>query len=116
LLVGIDISSGMMERAYSNLRKANELNVRFYQMSSDNLQFPDGFFDVISSCHAPFYVTEVAKVLKNGGTFLTQQVSEADKLNLKRAFGRGHPFIFKTYLSNVKKPSHINNVLASQLR
>ncbi|WP_200411321.1 class I SAM-dependent methyltransferase [Virgibacillus salexigens] len=89
LLIGIDISSGMMETAQTNLRKANISNVRFHQMPSDNLQFPDGFFDVISSCHAPFYATEVAKVLRTGGTFLTQQVSEADKLNLKRAFGRG---------------------------
>jgi SAM-dependent methyltransferase len=91
-LVGIDLSSGMMETAQSNLRKSKVLNVRFSQMSSDNLQFPAGFFDVISSCHAPFVSTEIAKVLKNGGIFLTQQVSEADKLNLKTAFGRGQSF------------------------
>jgi SAM-dependent methyltransferase len=91
-LVGIDLSSGMMETAQSNLRKSNVLNVRFCQMSSDDLQFPSGFFDVISSCHAPFNSTEVAKVLRSGGLFLTQQVSEADKLNIKEAFGRGQSF------------------------
>jgi SAM-dependent methyltransferase len=91
-LVGIDLSSGMMKTAQSNLRKSKVLNVRFSQMSSDNLRFPAGFFDVISSCHAPFDSTEIAKVLKNGGIFLTQQVSEADKLNLKTAFGRGQSF------------------------
>ncbi|MEM1501785.1 class I SAM-dependent methyltransferase [Domibacillus sp. 8LH] len=88
-LVGIDLSSGMIETAQSNLRKLNALNVRFSQMSAEDLQFPAGFFDVISSCHAPFVSTEIARVLKTGGTFLTQQVSEADKLNLKTAFGRG---------------------------
>lgn len=92
LLIGIDKSSGMIEKANSNLGKAKNLNVRFHQMSSDNLQFPSSFFDVISSCHAPFYAIELAKVLKSGGTFLTQQVSEADKLNLKKAFGRGQAF------------------------
>jgi protein-L-isoaspartate O-methyltransferase len=91
-LVGIDLSSGMMETAQSNLRKSNVLNVRFCQMSSDDLQFPSGFFDVISSCHAPFNSTGVAKVLRSGGLFLTQQVSEADKLNIKEAFGRGQSF------------------------
>lgn len=91
-LVGIDLSSGMLDTAQSNLRKSKVLNVRFSQMSSDNLQFPDSFFDVVSCCHAPFFSTEIAKVLKSGGTFLTQQVSEADKLNLKTAFGRGQSF------------------------
>jgi SAM-dependent methyltransferase len=91
-LVGIDLSSGMIETAQSNLNNSNVLNVRFSKMSSDDLQFPTGFFDVISSCHAPFYSKEVAKVLKSGGIFLTQQVSEADKLNVKKAFGRGQSF------------------------
>lgn len=91
-LVGIDLSSGMIDTAQSNLRKSNALNVRFCQMSAEDLRFPAGFFDVISNCHAPFVSTEIARVLKNGGAFLTQQVSEADKLNLKTAFGRGQSF------------------------
>jgi ubiquinone/menaquinone biosynthesis C-methylase UbiE len=86
---GIDLSSGMMDTAKSNLDKANVSNVQFKQMSSDNLKFPFDLIDVVSCCHAPFFSNEVAKVLKNGGIFLTQQVSEADKLNLKTAFGRG---------------------------
>lgn len=89
LLIGIDNSNGMIKTAKSNLKKSRVANVRFIQMTSEDLQFPNDFFDVISSCHAPFVASEVAKVLKEGGTFLTQQVSEADKLNLKKAFGRG---------------------------
>ncbi|WP_182102927.1 class I SAM-dependent methyltransferase [Niallia taxi] len=91
-LVGIDLSRGMIETAHSNYKKSKVLNVRFSQMSSDNLQFPSGFFDVISSCHAPFSSMEIARVIKNGGFFLTQQVCEADKLNLKEAFKRGQGF------------------------
>ncbi|WIY62889.1 class I SAM-dependent methyltransferase [Bacillus arachidis] len=89
LLIGIDNSNGMIKTAKSNLKKSRVENVRFIQMTSEDLQFPNDFFDVISSCHAPFVASEVAKVLKEGGTFLTQQVSEADKLNFKKAFGRG---------------------------
>ncbi|MGM0879176.1 MAG: class I SAM-dependent methyltransferase [Bacillota bacterium] len=88
-LVGIEISSGMMETAQSNLRKSGLSNVRFFHMPSDELQFPADFFDVVTSRHAPFNSIEVAKVLKKSGTFLTQQVSEGDKLNIKRAFNRG---------------------------
>lgn len=91
-LVGIDLSRGMIEMAHSNYKMSKVLNVRFSQMSSDNLQFPSGFFDIISSCHAPFSSMEIARVIKNGGFFLTQQVCEADKLNLKEAFKRGQGF------------------------
>jgi SAM-dependent methyltransferase len=90
--IGIDISAGMMETAQSNLKKAKISNVRLSQMSSEHLQFPPEFFDIISCCHAPFFAKEAARVLKKGGHFLTQQVSEADKLNLKNAFRRGQSF------------------------
>ncbi|TKD72138.1 class I SAM-dependent methyltransferase [Pseudalkalibacillus hwajinpoensis] len=92
LLIGIDLSKGMMETAEKNLHNSNVSNVRFAQMSSNSLQFPEGFFDVVSCNHAPFDSREVSRVLKSEGLFLTQQVSEADKINIKEAFGRGQSF------------------------
>ncbi len=91
-LVGIDVSSGMMETARANLNHSNVSNVSLTQMSSEKLTFPTESFDLITSCHAPFSAREVVNVLKKGGLFLTQQVSEFDKLNLKAAFGRGQSF------------------------
>ncbi|MEB3055087.1 class I SAM-dependent methyltransferase [Bacillus pseudomycoides] len=88
-MIGIDNSSGMIETAQSNLEKASVSNVRFFQMESESLMFPHSFFDIVSCCHAPFVAAEVARVIKKGGIFLTQQVSEHDKWNLKAAFGRG---------------------------
>ncbi|MDJ0332872.1 class I SAM-dependent methyltransferase [Planococcus sp. S3-L1] len=90
--VGIDLSHRMIKTAKENLEKSNIPNVRVFQMSSENLQFPAGFFDIVLSRHAPFDAIEVANVLKTDGVFLTQQVSEADKLNIKTAFGRGQSF------------------------
>ena len=58
-------------------------------MNSEALTFPLAHFDIASSCHAPFIASELAKVMKQGAFFLTQQVSKHDKLNLKEAFGRG---------------------------
>ncbi|GAB2564891.1 methyltransferase domain-containing protein [Gracilibacillus alcaliphilus] len=92
LLIGIDLSKEMIKRANLNLSNAAAANLRFLQMSSDQLQFPDSFFNIISSRHAPFSAKEVFRVLAHGGYFLTQQVSEADKLNIKEAFGRGQAF------------------------
>ncbi|HFR4148835.1 class I SAM-dependent methyltransferase [Bacillus bombysepticus] len=89
LLIGIDNSNGMIETAHSNLKKSGVQNVEFLQMGSGALTFPHAHFDIASSCHAPFAATELSKVMKKGAFFLTQQVSEHDKLNLKETFGRG---------------------------
>lgn len=87
--VGIDLSKEMIQTAESNLRNSAVSNVRFFQMPAGELQFPDGFFDLVTSRHAPFSSKEVFRALKTGGLFMTQQVSESDKLNIKKAFGRG---------------------------
>ncbi|MGG0721939.1 class I SAM-dependent methyltransferase [Bacillus mycoides] len=89
LLIGIDNSNGMIETAHSNLKNVGVSNVKFLQMDSAALTFPNFYFDIASCCHAPFVASELAKVMKNGAFFLTQQVCEHDNLNLKEAFGRG---------------------------
>ncbi|MCU5462859.1 MULTISPECIES: class I SAM-dependent methyltransferase [Bacillus cereus group] len=88
-LIGIDNSNGMIETAHSNLKKSGIQNVEFLQMDSETLTFQNAYFDIASNCHAPFIASELAKVMKQGAFFLTQQVCEHDKLNLKEAFGRG---------------------------
>ncbi len=88
LLVGIDNADGMVRTAQANAAAAGKANVRMLRMDADRIEFPDGFFDVVSCRHAPFCAAEAARVLKPGGVFLTQQVSEGDKSNLGEAFGR----------------------------
>lgn len=92
LLVGIDQSAGMIETATKNCAKSGTANVRFLKMDAENLEFPDGFFNVVSCRHSEFFAKEIKKVLMKGGTFLTQQVNENDKSNIKEAFGRGQAF------------------------
>ncbi|SCW80361.1 Methyltransferase domain-containing protein [Paenibacillus tianmuensis] len=89
LLVGIDQSTGMIETATNNLASSGRANVRFLQMDAKKLHFPERSFNVVSCRHSVFYAKEIAKVLMKEGIFLTQQVSENDKLNIKEAFGRG---------------------------
>lgn len=92
LLVGIDISDGRLDAARANSESQQISNVRFLQMDAEKIDFPNAFFDVVSSRHAPIDAKEVARVLVDGGLFLTQQVSEDDKINIKQAFGRGQSF------------------------
>lgn len=89
LLIGIDQSSSMIAAAQRNAAEAKAGNTRFLHMDSESLQFPRKFFNVVSCKHAPFNAREIANVLAEDGIFLTQQVAEDDKLNLKQAFGRG---------------------------
>ncbi|MDF2962100.1 MAG: class SAM-dependent methyltransferase [Paenibacillus sp.] len=92
LLVGIDYSNGMIQTASANLKKSKKANIRFLQMDAENLEFPPGFFNVVSCRHSNFYAKEIAKVLGDGGVFFTQQISDNDKFNIKHAFGRGQQF------------------------
>lgn len=90
LLVGNDLAQGMIETAQYNLQATGgHSNVRFLHMDAEKLNFPDHFFNVISSRHSGFSASEVFRVLTQGGVFLTQQVSEHDKFNISEAFGRG---------------------------
>lgn len=90
LLVGIDLAKGMVETAQQNAeRAANCTNVRFMQMDANHLQFPNQFFNVVSCRQSVFSASEVYRILAEDGFFLTQQVSEHDKSNIAKAFGRG---------------------------
>jgi SAM-dependent methyltransferase len=88
LLIGIDHDAGMVETANRNAAASGATNARFLKMEADRLAFPDGFFNIISCRQSEFFAGEAARVLVPSGRFLTQQVSEGDKLNIKRAFGR----------------------------
>ncbi|MFC4388293.1 class I SAM-dependent methyltransferase [Gracilibacillus marinus] len=88
-VTGIDQSEVMIQKAEENKRKACITNSTFLQMEAETLDFLDNHFDMVTCRHAPFHAEEVFRVLCKDGIFLTQQVSEADKLNIKKAFGRG---------------------------
>ena len=109
LVVGIDLSISMVETAKKNLSGKKVKNVRFLQMNSHNLKFPNDFFDIITARHCDFSTKEVYRVLKKGGYFATQQVSEHDKINIKNEFSRGQSYgkkdgsLKKRYLKELKE-------------
>lgn len=89
IVIGIDHAQDMVDSARLNWRRARLKNGRFFRMESGALTFPDGLFDIVSCRQSAFDVDEVWRVLREGGVFLTQQVAEGDKANIKDAFGRG---------------------------
>ena len=106
---GIDHSPSMVNTANKNLHKTKLDNVKFLLMDSSNLNFPDNTFDIVTDRHCDFNPSEVFRVLKKGGYFFTQQVSEGDQTNIKKAFGRGQGYgitdgtLKNKYLKQLKK-------------
>ena len=90
--VGIDLEPGMIKLANKNKQEAGVANIAFKRMDAEHLDFPAETFDVITVKHSPINFKDAFRVLKPGGRLFTQQVSENDKLNLKKAFGRGQDY------------------------
>jgi len=61
-------------------------------MDAEKLAFPDRFFDIVTCRQSGFSAREAERVLAADGLFITQQVAEGDKYNLKQAFGRGQSY------------------------
>ena len=61
----------------------------FPTMPFPTMPFPDGRFDVVLNRHEAYRADEVLRILKPGGSFLTQQVDGRDFEETQRLFG-GH--------------------------
>ncbi|MEJ7833248.1 MAG: class I SAM-dependent methyltransferase [Nocardioides sp.] len=55
--------------------------------ASAAMPFPDGRFDAVLNRHEAFVASEVARLLKPGGRFLTQQVDGRSVDRMRRVFG-----------------------------
>lgn len=108
-IVGIDNSEFMVKTAKKNLKKSGATNVEFLQMDAFNLEFPDNSFDLVTIRHCDFSPKQVYRVLNKGRYFMTQQVGEDDKLNIKESFSRGQfqgkkvGGMMRSYISGLKK-------------
>lgn len=91
-IVGIDISAGMIKTAQNNLRTAAVSNVNFFVRDAAKTGLPAENFNVVSCRHSDFSPAEVFRLLVPGGIFMTQQVGEVDKINIKEFFGRGQSY------------------------
>ncbi len=61
------------------------LGVKVIQPAEDkSLPFPDCFFDLVINRHGSYSVSEVHRILKPGGTFITQQVGGQNNFELNK--------------------------------
>ena len=85
--VGIDASPEMIATAQENLPPALADKISFTVMPAQHLTFAPASFDVVLNRHAPVDAAEVARVLRPGGVFITQQVGARNTANICAIFG-----------------------------
>lgn len=87
--IGVDPDPAMIATARENTPPALVEKVSFMEGSAEALPVPDASFDVVLNRHAVVGVAEVARVLRPGGCFLTQQVGVQNTFNIATLFGVG---------------------------
>jgi SAM-dependent methyltransferase len=85
--VGIDASAAMIATARENVTPALASKISFAVMPAQRLTFQPDSFDVVLNRHAPVDATEVARVLRPGSVFITQQVGARNTANICAVFG-----------------------------
>lgn len=85
--LGIDASPEMVRTATENTVPELRGRVAFAVMDAEDLAIADASFDVVLNRHAPFAPWEVARVLRPGGCFVTQQIGRRNMQNIFAAFG-----------------------------
>ncbi len=87
--IGIDADPAMIAVAEENTPSELTCRLKFLAMDAAALEFPDASFDVVLNRHAPAYPDEIARVLRPGGVFITQQIGARNHANITALFGCG---------------------------
>jgi SAM-dependent methyltransferase len=87
--VGTDVDPEMVRVARENTPPELARKVTFVLMDDAALGFPDASFDVVLNRHSAVSPDQVARVLRPGGYFITQQVGGCNTRSVIDAFGWG---------------------------
>jgi len=85
--IGIDQDPAMIEAAKRNQSALALRNISLLVMDGNDLRFDADDFDVVLLRHLRVYVSEIVRVLRSGGYFITQMVGQRSSLNILEAFG-----------------------------
>ncbi len=127
LVVGVDFSQGMLNKACEKAQKKNLLNVHFVLADVARLPFGEESFDAVTCSHAMYELTpktreacfaEIKRVLKPGGVFAMMEHCEPKHPFIKmlyylrlasmgspenRAFARDEVPFFRRFFSDATK-------------
>ncbi|MBE6037815.1 MAG: class I SAM-dependent methyltransferase [Anaerofustis stercorihominis] len=70
------VTEGYSPNAELCRERLSPLGISVYECGAQSLPFDDNIFDIIINRHGSFSPSEIYRVLKSGGLFITQQVGE----------------------------------------
>lgn len=96
-VVMLDIEPEMLNKVEANkLKMLTEKEQAKFETILGNgdakLNFDDESFDMVVSRHCGAIMSEVFRVLKKGGVFVSEDIDDADCIELKEYFGRGQNY------------------------
>jgi len=83
----VDVDPDMVKAAKRNRSALSLDNISLLVMDGSHLRFDAGEFDVVLLRHLRVYVSEIVRVLRKNGYFITQMVGQRSSLNILDAFG-----------------------------
>jgi len=99
MIIGTDFSEKMIKTAISNARQYLHRNIKFCQMDSLNITFPNELFDLVSARHTVINAKQIYNVLKKNGILIVEGVDQKDCWELKKIFGKGQAYNDKIPIS-----------------
>lgn len=95
-VVAIDSEVEMIKKAKSNAEKLYGKGFKKWKFlvsdGNGKFDFADESFDLVVSRHCGANMSEVFRVLKKGGVFVSEDVDDDDCIELKTLFGRGQRY------------------------
>jgi ubiquinone/menaquinone biosynthesis C-methylase UbiE len=85
--IGIDQNIAMIDAAKRNQSALALDNISLLVMEGSALRFDAGEFDTVLLRHLRVYVSEIVRVLRKRGYFITQMVGQRSSSNILDAFG-----------------------------
>jgi SAM-dependent methyltransferase len=85
--IGIDQNPAMIDTAKRNKSTLAPDKISLLVMEGSAFQFEAGEFDVVLLRHLRVYVSEIVRVLRKRGYFITQMVGQQSSKNILDAFG-----------------------------
>jgi ubiquinone/menaquinone biosynthesis C-methylase UbiE len=89
-IIGVDISAGMLDRAAKAVVAAGVGNVDLVQADAEALDYPAGSFDLIFSCNALPYMTDVPAALRHWHSLLRPGGRLAFNCWAEHSYATGH--------------------------
>src|ERR1035437_2353187 len=91
-VIGNDTSDLMLKAAIKLQDEKGIKNVEFIEKATNDLDYPEEYFDVIYSRRSPTNYPLFYKMLKPGGYILYIGIGEKDTMDIEKVFGRGQNY------------------------